>query len=48
MKCFHNIILLFSFSIHAQFQLSGVVKDATNNKPLSFASIYVANGMNTM
>ncbi len=48
MKCFYSFILLFSFSIQAQFQLSGVVKDATNNKPLSFASIYVADGMNTI
>jgi hypothetical protein len=39
---------LFSLSIQAQFQLSGIVKDTSNNKPLPFASIYITTGMNTI
>ena len=48
MKYFYCSFLLFSISIQAQFQLSGIVKDGSNNKPLPFASIYVSTGMNTI
>ena len=48
MKYFYCILLLFSLSIQAQFQLSGIVKDASSNKPLPFASIYISTGMNTI
>lgn len=48
MKYFYCILLLFSLSIQAQFQWSGVVKDASSNKPLPFASIYISTGMNTI
>lgn len=48
MKYFCFILLLFSLSIQAQFQLSGIVKDTSNNKPLPFASIYITTGMNTI
>jgi hypothetical protein len=48
MKYFYCILLLFSLSIQAQFQWSGIVKDASSNKPLPFASIYISTGMNTI
>ncbi len=39
MKYFGWLFLFFSFSIQAQFQINGIVKDAKTNKALPFATI---------
>ena len=39
MKQIHFIILLFSFSLQAQFQANGIIKDAHTKKSLPFATI---------
>jgi hypothetical protein len=38
----------FTFSIQAQFQLNGIVKESTANKPLAFATITAADGATTI
>lgn len=45
-----SIFLLFFFtlSLQAQFQLNGIVKEATTNKPLPFATITTTNGATTL
>lgn len=48
MKYWYCIIILFSLSIHAQFQLNGIVKDAATAKVLPFASIVTPSGNNTI
>ena len=48
MKYWYCIIILFSLSIHAQFQLNGIVKDAATAKVLPFASITTPSGKNTI
>lgn len=48
MTHFFKIFFLFSFSLHAQFQLNGVVKETTNKLPLPFASITTPSGINTI
>ncbi len=48
MKYWYWFILVCSLTANAQFQLNGIVKDASNNKPLSFASIYTSTGINTI
>lgn len=44
MKQILLFLFLFSVSAQAQFQITGVVKDETTNKPLPFASISTKNG----
>ena len=39
MKQITLLFLFFAFAGHAQFQISGIVRDASTNKPLPFASI---------
>lgn len=39
MKQIHLLFLFFTFSLQAQFQVNGIIKDAKTNKPLSFATI---------
>ncbi|NGY36414.1 carboxypeptidase-like regulatory domain-containing protein [Flavobacterium sp. XN-5] len=48
MKHFWLLLLLFTLSIQAQFQINGIVKDATANKPLAFATITYADGATTI
>lgn len=43
MKQFCFLFFLFAFSLHAQFQVNGIVKDYSSNKPLPFATITVNN-----
>lgn len=43
MKQFHLLFFLFAISLHAQFQVNGIVKDYSSNKPLPFATITVNN-----
>jgi hypothetical protein len=44
MKLLRIVFLLLSFSLQAQIQISGIIKDASNNAPLPFASITTASG----
>lgn len=46
----HFLILFFfcTFSLQAQFQINGIVKDATTQKGLPFASILSSDGINTI
>lgn len=39
---------MLSLSLQAQFQLNGVVKESASKKPLAFASIATATGLNTI
>ena len=48
MKYLFGILLLFSLSVQAQFQLSGIVKDANTTLPLPFATISSAGGVYTL
>ena len=48
MKYLFGILLLFSLSVQAQFQLSGIVKDANTTLPLPFATISSAGGAYTL
>ena len=46
-----QLCLLFFFltlSLHAQFQVNGIVKESTTNKPLPFATITTNTGTNTI
>lgn len=46
-----QLCLLFFFltlSLQAQFQVNGIVKESTTNKPLPFATITTNNGLNTI
>ena len=46
-----QLCLLFFFltlSLQAQFQINGIVKEATTNKPLPFATITTNNGINSI
>ena len=46
----HLCLLLFFFtiSLQAQFQVTGIVKDISTNKPLPFATITGNDGTNTI
>ena len=46
MKRFRLLFLLISFSLQAQFQISGVVLEQKTNQPLSFASLKLNSGQN--
>lgn len=48
MKHFCLLFFFFTFSIQAQFQLNGIVKESTANKPLAFATITAADGSTTI
>lgn len=40
MKQIHLLFLFFTFSLQAQFQVNGIIKDSKTNKPLPFATIF--------
>lgn len=42
------LLLFFTFFAQAQFQISGIVKDAVTNNPLAFANVIVTNGPETI
>ncbi|WP_264565731.1 DUF5686 and carboxypeptidase regulatory-like domain-containing protein [Flavobacterium sp. N3904] len=48
MKHFFLLFFLFTLSLQAQFQVNGIVKDASNKKPLPFATITSDDGSNTI
>lgn len=48
MKYFIALFFLFTLTIQAQFQINGIVKDATTKKPLPFASIVSNEDTNTI
>ncbi|WP_339919056.1 DUF5686 family protein [uncultured Flavobacterium sp.] len=48
MKHFCLLLFFFTISIQAQFQLNGIVKESTANKPLAFATITAADGATTI
>ncbi len=48
MKQLSWLLLLFTFSLQAQFQWNGLVKDAKTNQPLPFASITSNTGVQTI
>ncbi|WP_413999536.1 DUF5686 family protein [Flavobacterium sp. W1B] len=48
MKHFWILLFLFSLSLQAQFQINGIVKESTTNKPLPFATITSNDGLNTV
>ena len=46
-----QLCLFFFFltlSLQAQFQVNGIVKESTSNKPLPFATITTNNGLNSI
>ena len=48
MKHFCIMLLFFTVTLQAQFQINGIVKDSTTSKPLPFATIITNDGMNTV
>ena len=48
MKQFFFLCLLITFSVQAQFQINGIVKDTSTNIPLPFANISSSLGANTI
>lgn len=48
MKHFFLFFFFLTLSLHAQFQLSGIVKDASTNKALAFATISIHSGSTTI
>lgn len=48
MKRFTLFFFFFSLVTQAQFQINGIVKDASTNKPLPFATISTPSGNNTV
>lgn len=42
------MLLLFTVTLQAQFQINGIVKDSSTSKPLPFATIITNDGMNTV
>lgn len=48
MKPFYLFFFFITLSLHAQFQINGVVKESTTNKPLPFATIITNTGINTI
>ena len=48
MKRIYLVLFFFTLSLQAQFQLTGIVKEITTNKPLPFATIITNDGSNTI
>jgi hypothetical protein len=48
MKHFFLLFFFFTLSLQAQFQVNGIVKDASTKKALPFATITANNGTNTV
>jgi hypothetical protein len=48
MKHFTVLFFFFTLSLQAQFQVNGIVKDASTKKPLPFASVISNDGTNTV
>lgn len=48
MKQFYLLFFLFTFSLQAQFQINGIVKESSTQKPLPFATITANDGTNTI
>lgn len=48
MKHFCLLFFFFTLSLQAQFQVNGIVKESSNNKPLPFATITINDGANTI
>nr|WP_315189776.1 DUF5686 family protein [uncultured Flavobacterium sp.] len=48
MKHFCIMLLLFTVTLQAQFQINGIVKDSSTSKPLPFATITTNDGTNTV
>ena len=48
MKQFYLLFFLFTFSLQAQFQINGIVKESSTQKPLPFATITANDGANTI
>jgi hypothetical protein len=48
MKHFIALFFFFTLSLQAQFQINGIVKDATTQKPLPFATIISDEGSNSI
>ena len=48
MKRFAILFFFFSLTLHAQFQINGIVKDASTNNPLPFATIISNDGFYTI
>lgn len=44
MKHFYFLLIFFSVSIQAQFQITGIVKESSTNNPLPFATITLRDG----
>jgi len=42
------MLLFFTVTLQAQFQINGIVKDSSTNKPLPFATIITNDGTNTV
>lgn len=42
------MLLLFTVTLQAQFQINGIVKDSSTSKPLPFATIITNDGANTV
>lgn len=48
MKLLCLLFFFLTLSLQAQFQINGIVKESTTNKPLPFATITTNNGLNTI
>ncbi len=48
MKHFCIMLLLFTVTLQAQFQINGIIKDSSTSKPLPFATITTNDGTNTV
>ncbi|HKO77978.1 MAG TPA: carboxypeptidase-like regulatory domain-containing protein, partial [Flavobacterium sp.] len=48
MKHFFLLFFFFTLSLQAQFQVNGIIKDASTQKTLPFASIITNDGTNTI
>jgi hypothetical protein len=48
MKQFCLLFFFFTFSLQAQFQVNGIVRDSSTNTPLPFATIKTNDGTNTI
>ena len=48
MKHFFLLFLIFSLSLQAQFQVNGIVKELSGDKPLPFATISSNDRINTI
>lgn len=48
MKRIYLVLFFFTLSLQAQFQITGIVKEITTNKPLPFATIISNDGSNSI